>query len=73
MSKKNQKQMSEQETKETMARLQTQLRVLGVACMTVSDGTIAMFTAEFLRRLADEAERSPDKSALVFMKRFDNE
>lgn len=72
MSKKNEKkQPTEQPIDEVIARLQSQLRVLGVASATVSDGTIAMFTSECLRKLADEADRSPDKQALIFLKRID--
>lgn len=68
MSKKK-TEMTEQESKELVARTESHLRVLGVATYTVSDGAIAIFTAEFLRKLADEADRTPDKTALVFLKK----
>jgi hypothetical protein len=77
VSKKSKKEATEQKTptgqevEETISRLKGQLRVLGVASCRVNDGTIAMFSAEFLRRLAAEAEATPDHTALVFMKAVD--
>lgn len=71
MSKRTKVEQTEQELQETIKRGQAQLRVLGVMSFSTSDGTVAMFTSEFLRRLADEADRSPDKSALVFLKRVE--
>ena len=66
--KKEEARQEDPSIQETIASLQRHLRVLGVASARVNDGTIFMASAEFLRKLADEAEKSPDRSALVFLK-----